>query len=67
MSSKQEIMSRMLEMQRQFIQMEQREGVSMKDYFNPDSGSFLEQYREEYANLSRQLVDIAHAEKGSKR
>lgn len=66
MSTKQEIMSRMIELQKQFIELEQGGGFNAKDYFNPPAGHFMQQYRDEYADLARQLVKIAHAEKGSK-
>ena len=66
MSTKQEIMSRMLELQKQFIELEKNGDFNAKDYFNPPAGHFMRQYRDEYDDLARQLVKMAHAEKGSK-
>jgi soluble cytochrome b562 len=66
MKTKHEIMSRMLELQKQFIEKEHQDGIDTKEYFNPTNDPFMKQYREEYDELARQLVQIAHAEKGSK-
>jgi hypothetical protein len=57
----------MLEMQRKFITQEHTEGVTLEDYYCPENGHPLENYRQEYAELATQVVDLAHEEKGSKR
>ena len=67
MSEKQEIIKKLLEMQKKFIDYEHDNGVEMKDYFTPDSGHPLDGFRQEYMDLANKLVDIAHAEKGSHR
>lgn len=67
MSDKQEIIQKMLDMQKKFIDYEQSNGVNPEDYFNPASGHELDGYRQQYQELANQLVDIAHEEKGSKR
>jgi soluble cytochrome b562 len=67
MSEKQEIIQKMLEMQKKFIAYEHAQGVDPKDYFNPTEEHELAGYRQEYQELATRLVDMAHAEKGSKR
>jgi len=67
MSNKQKLIQRMLEMQRKFITQEHKEGVTLEDYYCPEDGHPLENYRQEYAELATQVVDLAHEEKGSKR
>ncbi len=54
-------------MQKDFIAQEHEGGIDPKDYFAPESGHPLSGYRESYADLATQVVDLAHAEKGSKR
>jgi len=65
--TKQEKIRKMLEMQKRFMEKEQRDGVSMKEYLSPSEGSSLDNYREEYTKLAMELVDDAHGEVGSKR
>ena len=67
MSEKQEIISKLLEMQKMFIKYEQENGVEMKDYFVPEEGHPLHGFRQEYMDLANKLVDMAHEEKGSHR
>ena len=67
MSEKQELIQKMLEMQKKFINYEQTNGVNPEDYFNPASGHELDGFRQEYDRMAKQLVDMAHQEKGSKR
>ncbi|MDH3694312.1 MAG: hypothetical protein OER96_07060 [Gammaproteobacteria bacterium] len=67
MSDKQELIQKMLEMQKKFIDYEHKDGVSPDDYFAPESGHTLDGFRQEYDKLASQLVDLAHAEKGSSR
>ncbi len=67
MRTKQELISRMLEMQKMFIEYEHEHGVNMGDYYMPAAGHPLEGYLEEYQSLSKELVDLAHAEAGSRR
>jgi hypothetical protein len=67
MSQKQELIKKMLEMQRKFVAYEHKNGVNAQDYFTPESGHPLDQYRQEYAKMAMQVVDMAHQEKGSVR
>ena len=67
MSNKQEIIKQMLEMQRRFIEIEQTGKFSIEDYYDSDGDSELAQFKRAYDELATQLVDLAHAEKGSHR
>jgi len=67
MSDKQEMIKKMLEMQRKFIEQEHKHGVSMEEYFTPSDDSQLKGYRQEYRDLAMKVVDAAHEDKGSKR
>ena len=67
MSDKQEMIKQMLEMQKKFIEYEQKHGVSMEEYFTPSDDSQLKGYRQDYSELAMKVVDAAHAEKGSQR
>ncbi len=67
MSNKQEIIKQMLEMQRRFIEIEQNGEFSIEDYYDSDGDSELAQFKRSYDELATQLVDLAHAEKGSHR
>lgn len=65
MSSKQDLIKEMIAMQKKFIDYEQKDGVDMKDYYTPESGHVLEEYREKYSELAAKVNEMAHAEKGS--
>jgi hypothetical protein len=67
MSDKQELIAKLLEMQKKFIDYEHANGVEMQDYFVPEEGHPLHNFRQEFMTLANQLVDMAHAEKGSHR
>ena len=67
MSDKQELIAKLLKMQKKFIDYEHANRVAMKDYFAADEGHPLKGFRQEYMDLANQLVDMAHAEKGSHR
>ena len=67
MSNKQEIIKQMLEMQRRFIELEQNGEFSIEDYYDSDGDSELAQFKRTYDQLATQLVDLAHADKGSHR
>jgi hypothetical protein len=67
MSDKQELIAKLLELQKKFIDYEHANGVEMQDYFVPEDGHPLHGFRQEYQALANQLVDMAHAEKGSHR
>ena len=57
----------MLKMLKDSIAQEQQGGIDPKDYFAPEGGHPLSGFRESYADLATQLVDLAHEDKGSKR
>ena len=67
MSEKQEMIQKLLEMQKKFIEYDHEHGVSMEEYFTPSGDSPLKGFRQEYMDLAMKLVDSAHAEKGSQR
>jgi len=66
-SEKQELIKKMLEMQKEFIAYEHKNGVEPREYWAAEEGHPLGSYKEEYAELATKVVDLAHAEKGSKR
>ncbi len=65
MSSKQDKIKKMLEMQKKFIALDRERGVSAEEYFMPGDDAELSGYREEYSKLAMDVVDDAHKEKGS--
>jgi len=66
MSDKKAKIAELIEMQKKFIAYEHENGVEMKDYFAPEAGHLLDGYKESYMEKAMELVDMAHAEKGSK-
>ena len=67
MSEKQEIIQQMLELQRKFIELEQKGLFSAEQYYDNEGDSELAIYKRSYNELATKLVDLAHAEKGSHR
>ena len=67
MTDKQAIIDEMLEMQRKFIEIEQQGKFSAEEYYDSDRETELSKYKQRYDELARQLVDLAHEEKGSHR
>ncbi len=67
MSEKQKLISDMLEMQKKFIRHEQTNGVDSEEYYNPEEGSDLDGYQAKYNEMANRLLELAHAEKGSRR
>jgi len=63
---KQELIDKMLEMQKQFIDYEHENGISGKDYWASKDG-LLANYRQEYMDMANRVVDIAHEIVGSSR
>lgn len=63
---KQELIDKMLEMQKQFIEYEHQNGVSGKDYWASSDG-LLANYRQEYMDMANRVVDLAHEIVGSSR
>ncbi len=67
MSDRKEMIKKMLEMQRKFIEYDHEHGVSMEEYFTPSDDSPLKGFRQEYNELAMKIVDTAHQDKGSHR
>jgi len=67
MSEKQNLIKRMIELQKKFIDYEQQNGLDPIDYYAPKPGHVLEGYRKEYQDLANKLIDTAHTEVGSHR
>ena len=63
---KQQLIDKMLHMQKQFIDYEHQHGVSGKDYWASTEG-LLANYRQEYLDMANRVVDLAHAIVGSSR
>jgi hypothetical protein len=65
-SEKQELIGKMLEMQKQFIAYEHENGISGKDYWASSDG-LLANYRQEYMDMANRVIDLAHQIVGSSR
>ncbi len=52
-------------MQNKFIEFEHKNGIHPDDYYNPGPDHELSNYRQKYDELSLQVLNIAHEEKGS--
>ena len=66
MSQKQELINKMLEMQKKFRAYEHENGVDPVDYYTPQPGHPLAGYIEEYNNIAREVNQLAHNAVGSK-
>ena len=67
MSEKQEIIKEIMDLQRKFIDIEQRGEFSAEQYYDSEGDSELAKYKRRHEELATKLVDMAHEEKGSKR
>ena len=67
MADRNALIKELIEMQNKFIEEEHKNGFNAQNYFTPESGSVLDGYRETYMDKAMELVDAAHADKGSKR
>jgi len=63
---KQELIDKMLEMQKRFIAYEHEHGVTGKDYWASTEGLLVD-YRQDYMDMANRVVDIAHEIVGSSR
>jgi hypothetical protein len=63
---KNDLIQKMLEMQKQFVEFEHQHGVSGKDYYYSQEG-LLKDYRQEYRDMAMRVVEIAHQVVGSTR
>ena len=67
MSEKQAIIKEMLDLQHKFIELEQRGDFSTEEYYDADGETEVARHKRSFEELATKLVDLAHAEKGSKR
>ena len=67
MTEKQEIIKQMLDLQHKFIELEQRGDFSTEEYYDSEGDTELARHKRNFDELATKLVDMAHAEKGSKR
>ena len=67
MSTKQEKIQKMLDMQKKFIENERANGFDAKEYYTPESGSVLDGYIDTYNDIAVDVMNEAHQERGSKR
>jgi hypothetical protein len=63
-TERKEIITRMLDIQKRFMELERDKGVTEKDLHQNPKG-VLKEYKEEHEKLANRLVDIAHKIKGS--
>jgi YHS domain-containing protein len=63
---KNKLIADMLEMQKKFIELEHKQGVSGKDYYFAQEG-LLTDYRDKYAEMATRVVDLSHEIVGSHR
>ena len=56
-----------MELQREFIDIEQKGQFSAEQYYDNEGDSELAINKRRHEELAVKLVDLAHAEKGSKR
>jgi|TARA_B000000475_G_scaffold262598_1_gene248332 hypothetical protein len=58
------IIKKMLKIQKEFMELERKDGITEKDiHLNPVG--IVKEYKEEHEKLANRLVDIAHELKGS--
>ena len=67
MGEKQDLIRKMLEMQRKFIEREHAGGIDPQEYYAPEEGDDLDGYQKAYTEMANRLVELAHEEKGSRR
>ena len=67
MSTKQDKIQALIDMQKTFVAYEHKNGLDPQDYYAPQSGHELDGYKEKYHDLAMEVMNIAHEEKGSKR
>ena len=67
MSDRQAKIQKMIEMQKVFSDYERKNGVTQQEYYAADEKHPLHDYRKEYAALAEEVLEMAHADKGSSR
>jgi len=60
------LIAEMIELQKQFMDIEHEKGVTGKDYFASQDG-LLKDYRHVYAEKAMRVVDLSHQIVGSER
>jgi hypothetical protein len=63
-AEKAKLITEMLEMQKQFIDLEHQNGISGKDYYYSNDG-LLKDYRETYMQKAMRVVELSHQIVGS--
>jgi len=63
-AEKAKLIAEMLEMQKQFIDLEHQNGISGKDYYYSNDG-LLKDYRENYMQKAMRVVELSHQIVGS--
>ena len=61
---RQQLIEKMLEMQKKFMEIEHEKGISGKDYWASKEG-LLATYRKDYRDTAMRVVDLAHQIVGS--
>ena len=64
LEERKQIIARLLDIQKRFMDLEREKGVTEKDLHQNPKG-VLKEYKEEHEKLANRLVDIAHKIKGS--
>lgn len=67
MADRNALIKELIEMQNKFIEDEHKNGFSAENYYTPEAGSVLDGYRDTFRDKAMELVDAAHADKGSHR
>lgn len=67
MSDRIAIVKSLIEKQKKFMAYEQANGLDPKDYYTPSADHELSGYAEDFHGDAMKLLELAHAEKGSKR
>ncbi len=67
MTEKEEVIKQMMDLQHRFIELEQRGEFSTEEYYDFEGDTELARHKRSFDKLATKLVDMAHAEKGSKR
>jgi chromosome segregation ATPase len=65
MKEKNELVQKMLEMQKKFAELEHTQGIEPKAYYAPDPATYLNEYRREYQALATRVNKLAHEINGS--
>ena len=63
-AERKEIIEKILRIQKEFMELERKDGVTEKDIHHNPTG-IIKEYVEEHEKLANRLVDIAHELKGS--